>query len=125
MLVYRIEHPADSLGPYQSYRESNDELQKWEHGPAIELHNAHSPCVSETHPVCTQIYGWKKGYVCGFSSMTKLKKWFAPKFRESMRQHGFVCCVFDVNPDAMCSDDYQVGFDREEAELLDTIEIPC
>jgi hypothetical protein len=121
MLVYRIEHPEDGLGPYRSVFSNTNKL--------LNMNAKHG--VSSKHPVsCKDVYNKPSpdenfiGY-CGFDCVFALKSWFRG-YRKEMAREGFKMFVYDSSVDLTWISEVtrQVIFVKENADLLMIKDIP-
>ena len=121
MLVYRVEHKKDGMGPYRSY-EGGSFVRKMK-----DKHNDsdyHKTPNSEFHR--NKSFYMEEDMYCGFNSIKSLKIWFKG-FRAAMRKNKYVLKVYKApSKNILCvgSETGQVVFYRDECKLLKVKEIP-
>ncbi len=124
MLVYRIEHPSDGIGPYSSRNgQDTEELRDWLNGDSAELHRAHDPR-STPHPLVSEIDDFRIGFLCGCESIEKLRDWFRG-FLDSLHDCGFVVVTYEVPEEYVHTDGLQVCFPPEHGTKVETESITC
>jgi hypothetical protein len=110
MIVYRIE--KNGLGPYRSRLENknSDKLvnKLWSH-----LGSSHPTCVVEIPSFNSE------KHICGFSCVTKLKKWFHGS-RAELRRNGYLMALYEVDPQEVLHGNLQVVFPKFSQKLKTT-----
>ena len=93
--VYRVEHKIQKFEKYycgtygiSGFIQSND----WQ----VLNHDKHRPIPSDDIRISHSI-DWQGKYICGFSSLTKLKRWFRPKELERLNELGFVIAEYSYH----------------------------
>ena len=110
MKVYRVEHPSNSTGPYQSGAHYGLSGYREIHNAMI---NAHCNHVND-HPTPGYENLQVEGRVCGCKTLKSLKAWFGD-FLPKLIQLGFIIKEFDLPEDAVCCGLKQVTFDASRA----------
>ena len=109
-IVYRVEHPIDSFGPYMSMY-------------AIEEFSKHNND-RESHPTPTYDGGLSihlgYEYSC-FSSLDQLKEWFDTDDRKLLAEDGFNIIIFEVPIDDVIFGSKQGLMDKARARAIDYI----
>lgn len=121
MLVYRVEH-ADGLGPYQYWGRGEDmDFVK----SVAQLHhdfvNDHLARGRLKHPDASRdCKGFTDGFhFCGFKAVEDLQRWFRG-FIERLHSLGFVLGVYEILDQRVIVGEYQVGFPKREAKLVES-----
>jgi len=65
----------------------------------------------------------REDYAFGFDSMKKLNRWFCKTNRKELHNHNYVIKVFDVDKQHAYSSKFQSIFKRDEATLVETIDL--
>ena len=113
MKVFRIES-GSGRGPY-CYPE---DVQYWWDSSLIARKHR-----DEKHPV-----PWQEGLelndrFCGFAVIENLKEWFYG-WRAKLRRAGFFMAIYEVPHRACEIGEHQLVFDRDQATLIERLEIP-
>lgn len=122
MLVYRIEHKKDGIGPYRSYEGG---------GFVRRMKDEHNDSVYHKSPGCEfntigKSFFMEDDMYCGFSSIKHLKIWFKG-FRAAMRKNNYVLKIYNVpslNVVKVGNETGQVIFYKDKSKLVETKEIP-
>jgi hypothetical protein len=117
MLVYRIEHPSNGQGPY----DSNMYEQPTNYWRMLEKHD-----LSDKHPSPRGEFGPKavdKDLYCALHSEERIKEWFHG-FRGLLRNNGFKLMVFECEPVFYSEESGQILFKRLECEPIKIKNIP-
>jgi len=114
MIVYRIE--KNGLGPYRG-RKENKNTTRLDH--KLSSHSA-----SYLHPTChAEITNFDhEKHICGFSCITKLKKWFHGS-RSELRRNGYSLVLYKVSPAEVFHGNLQLVFPKD-SEKIKEIKIP-
>jgi len=118
MLVYRVEHEKDGLGPYQYSAKRGSESSCFT-TMLCDRHNG-----SLAHPTPLE-YGhiMRHWHYCGFDSLNQLCNWFSQEDEIlGLGQHGFVCNVYKV-PYLLHQSNFQVVFEKEKSTFVLTLPI--
>lgn len=126
MLVYRVEHKEYGCGPYTIREHINNDWydKEYDEHPLAKIANRHNskPTVwpGPMRDNITFHADWENHHF-GFSSIWRLKIWFAG-FLKLMKRYDFVIAVYNVpNKYVEYGDsDKQIVFDKSKAELTNT-----
>lgn len=117
-IIYRIENPANGLGPYR----------EWKH--ATWMSERHSKWGDSDHPTPDQLHWWtsdtwaKPHLKFAFSSLDALYLWFGVRERILMKGYGFKVVTMEIDePTKICYQTGQVMFDTFKAERVNQEEI--
>lgn len=113
MRVFRIESKAGD-GPYSR---PNDVADWWSSGELARCHR------TEKHPTPQREGLLVHDRICGFVVIENLKEWFRG-WRSKLRKAGFFMAIYEVPVKACEIGEKQLVFDRDQATLIERLEIP-
>lgn len=117
MLVWRVEHANNDVGPYVNIGYFGSGSLAYQ--VCLSLRDAHSTCTCHPPPSTDPGIDRPPFYeeICGFDSREKLDKWFHG-FRGKLKAAGFVVNKYEVPEDAVVVGERQVIFDSDYAEFV-------
>lgn len=119
MLVYRVEHKSNGIGPYRSGLLPKEAL------PLCEmLHDAHNWDTAESFPAIgsDSNFTFKLGvHYCGFASLHKLLTWFNG-FTTKFSEYGFEIVEYETNTPKFTISKKQIFFVKRNAKRVRTID---
>jgi hypothetical protein len=119
-IVYRVEHPIDSLGPYTSMyaiEEFSKHHNDREFHPTPIYDEGLSKYSDNVHDLMRYL-GYE--YSC-FSSLDQLKEWFDTDDRKLLAEDGFNIIIFEVPIDDVIFGSKQGLMDKARAHAIDYI----
>lgn len=110
MIIYRLEHPRTRKGPYNS---KNTSLS-WQTGNHNKSDKKNPTPFVDFKRKDSQLFYREENFLCGFSSLEQLNKWFNKTELKRLKDSGFK--IYKINVDGrskILKGEKQVAFRRK------------